>query len=210
MNKPDSIIFDMDGTLWDPMEVYVEAWNTGLRNARVDKVMTPEQIKPLMGMEGKKVLSITLPEYSEDRQMEIYNGINEQRRKLIKSELGSLFDGMTEGLKTLSPKYKLFILSNCPEGIVKLFIERAQIGDFITDYVEYGMNFKPKSFNMDLLKERHNLKTPVYVGDTDGDREQSDIAGVPFIFLSCGYGNTDKYAEKFGSFRDMVAYFDAL
>lgn len=210
MNKPDSIIFDMDGTLWDPMDVYVTAWNTGLKEAGVDKEMTPEEIKPLMGMEGKKVLALVLPEYPEERRMEIYAKINHQRGALMSSTLGKLFPGMVNGLDALSKHYKLFILSNCPLGIVEKFIKRAGIEEYITDYIEYGMNFMPKHHNMALLKEKYQLESPVYVGDTDGDREQSDIAGLPFVFLTCGYGKTDKYAVKFDSFSELTYYFEKL
>lgn len=210
MNKPDSIIFDMDGTLWNPMEVYVAAWNTGLKNSGVDKEMTPEKIKPLMGMEGKKVLDITLPEFDEDRQKEIYSEINLQRRKMMEKGLGTLFDGMTNGIAQLASSYKLFVVSNCPAGIVDILLKRAGIEQHITDVMEYGMNQQPKHHNINILKDKYALESPVYVGDTDGDREQSELAGIPFVFLTCGFGKTEKYAMAFDSFPELSDYFISL
>ena len=75
------------------------------------------------------------------------------------------------------------------------------------DYMEHGQNNKPKSFNLDLLKERNNLKYPVYIGDTDGDRRESQLAGVPFIFVSYGFGETEHYDIQFHSFEDLTNYF---
>lgn len=54
MKKPDSIIFDMDGTLWDPMDLYVSSWNAGLKEAGVQKMVTKDDIKPLMGLKVKR------------------------------------------------------------------------------------------------------------------------------------------------------------
>ncbi len=210
MNKPDSIIFDMDGTLWDPIDVYVAAWNEGLKRSGVDKQMSPDDIKPLMGMEGRKVLDLTLPEFDEQKQQEIYAEINVQRRTMIEKGLGQLFDKMPDGLAQLSQKYKLFIVSNCPKGILDVFMNRAGINSYITDIMEYGMNNQPKHHNIKILRDRHDLKAPIYVGDTDGDRKQSELAGLPFVFLTCGYGNTDIFDMSFDSFADFSNHFLAL
>ena len=40
---------------------------------------------------------------------------------------------------------------------------------------------------MDIIND-HNLKAPVYVGDTKGDYDSATKAGVPFIFADYGFG----------------------
>ncbi len=200
----------MDGTLWDPMDLYVAAWNNGLKAAGVDKSMTKEDLQPLMGMEGKKVLEITLGEFSEDKQAAVYEKINEQRKLLIEQGGGTPFEGMQEGIQQMAEKYKLFIVSNCPEGLLDLFTKRTEISAHITDVMEYGMNNMPKHHNIRILMERHGLKNPVYVGDTDGDRLQSEKAGIPFIFISCGFGSTDKFHLKFDDFKSLTSHFIGL
>ncbi len=207
MKKPDSIIFDMDGTLWDPMDLYVSSWNAGLKDAGVPKSVTKDDIKPLMGIEGKKVLAIMLPEYNEDERQEIYGFINRQRSSLIEKGQGNLFEGMQEGIRQLSSLYKLFIVSNCPAGLIQLFMKRAEITEFITDEMAYGVNSMPKHHNMKLLIDKYSLEQPVYVGDTDGDREQSEKAGIPFVYLACGFGEVEKYDLKFNDFRSFTSHF---
>lgn len=210
MKKPDSIIFDMDGTLWDPMELYTEAWNKGLKAAGIEKTLKTDELKPLMGVEGKKVLSTLLPGYTEEQHKEVYESVNIQRRELIKEKKGTIFEGMKEGLKQLSEKYKLFIVSNCPEGLILLFMERAGISSYITDEMAYGVNYMPKYHNINLLVEKYNLQQPVYVGDTDIDREQSEKAGLPFIFFSFGFGQAERYELKFDDFQSFTRYFMSL
>src|SRR5690349_18420078 len=114
--KPDSLIFDMDGTLWDALDVYVSSWNSGLREEGVARVVTAEEIGSMMGMDSSKVLNRILPGYSTEEQYRIYESINRHRAEQVETIGGRLYDGVVEGIKKLSKKYQLFIVSNCPEG----------------------------------------------------------------------------------------------
>lgn len=209
MNKPDSIIFDMDGTLWDALDIYVEAWNRGLAESGLNKNVSRNEIAAMVGWEKQQVLKTILPECDCGVQEKVYQVVNRLSPSLIKEIGGTVYEGVVEGLAQLSGKYRLFIVSNCANGIIELFMERSGIGRYITDSIAHGANLMPKHHNMRLLAARHNLEHPVYVGDTEGDSEQSAIAGIPFIFLSSGFGKTEKYALKFDSFKNFAAYFSA-
>jgi len=210
MQKPDSLIFDMDGTLWDAVDTYTESWNLAFKKLNIDRTMLREQLVERIGWDGNKVMQATLPEFDEDRRKEIYNDVNGIRRQLLPKNGGILYEGVIEGLKQLAAKYQLFILSNCGKGIIRLFIDWADIDDYITDEIAFGVNNMPKHHNIKLLMDTHQLKTPVYIGDTSGDGEQSRQAGVPFVFVSYGFGNTDDYDLKFDDFSSLTHYFMAL
>jgi phosphoglycolate phosphatase len=122
----------------------------------------------------------------------------------------ALYDGVKEGLPQLAGKYPIFILSNCAKGIIRLFIDWAGIDEHITDELAHGVNFMPKNHNIKLLMEQHGLKNPVYIGDTAGDGEESRKAGVPFVFVSYGFGETDDYDVKFDNFKSLTDYFMGL
>lgn len=207
MQNPDSIIFDMDGTLWDPTELYLQAWNQGLKESDIDKTLTAEDLKPLMGVNGKRVLEVLLPQQSEEKRQQTAEAVNHQRRELIKQGGGTLYPGVKEGIKELAKKYKLFIVSNCPKGIIELFMKRAGIENYITDQMAYGFNLMPKNHNIKLLISKHNLMKPVYVGDTDIDREESEAAGIPFVFVSYGFGDALRYDLNFSTFEDLTNHF---
>ncbi|PRY52402.1 phosphoglycolate phosphatase [Arcticibacter pallidicorallinus] len=205
--KFDSIIFDMDGTLWDPTELYLQAWNSGLKTSGVDKVLTAEDLKPMMGVNGKTVLETLLPEQNAEGRQRIADAVNARRRELITSGGGTMYPGVKEGIKKLSEKYKLFIVSNCPKGIITLFMNRAGITDYIVDEMAYGFNLKPKNHNIKLLIKKHHLQSPIYVGDTDIDRVESEQAGVPFAFVSYGFAVAEKYDLSFDNFDSLVRHF---
>lgn len=205
--KFDSIIFDMDGTLWDPTELYLQAWNSGLETSGIDKVLTAEDLKPMMGVNGQSVLETLLPDQDDDNRQRIADAVNTRRRELIASGGGTMYPGVKEGIKELSKKYKLFIVSNCPKGIITLFMNRAGITEYIVDEMAYGFNLKPKNHNIKLLIKKHNLQNPVYVGDTDIDRVESEMAGIPFVFVSYGFAVAERYDLTFASFDSLVKHF---
>ncbi|MBS1528489.1 MAG: HAD family hydrolase [Bacteroidetes bacterium] len=210
MQKPDSIIFDMDGTLWDAVDTYAGSWNIVFREMGIDKTVPRDELATMVGWEGKKVLAAIMPEFDDEERQRIYARVNEVRRDLLPKNGGVLYDGVRDGLERLAAKYKLYIVSNCAVGIIRLFIDWAGINDRIIDEIAYGVNYMPKNHNIRLLMERHKLQNPVYVGDTDGDAEQSRLAGLPFVFMSYGFGKTDNYDLKFDTFTDFTQYFIEL
>lgn len=207
LNKPDSLIFDMDGTLWDAVDTYAHSWNVMFKELGIDKHVTREQLAGMVGWEGKKVVEVMMPEFEPEKRWEIYMQVNEKRKILIPEMGGLLYDGVKDGLKLLAEKYQLFILSNCAAGVIRQFIDWAGIDEHIKDEIAYGINFMPKQHNIKLLVDKYDLKAPVYIGDTEGDGYQSRLAGIPFVFVSYGFGKTDDYDVKFDDFNALTQYF---
>lgn len=210
MQKPDSLIFDMDGTLWDAVDTYAESWNVVFREMGIDIVVKREELAKMVGMEGRKVIGLIMPDFDEEKRLAIYALVNERRCDILPQMGGILYEGVREGLQQLAGKYKVFILSNCAKGIIRVFIDWAGIDEHITDEMAHGVNFMPKNHNIKLLAEKHGLKSPVYIGDTHGDGQESRQAGVPFVFVSYGFGDTDDYDLKFDDFKSLTEYFMGL
>ncbi|PWK77316.1 phosphoglycolate phosphatase [Mucilaginibacter oryzae] len=210
MVKPDSLIFDMDGTLWDAVDTYAESWNLIFQKHDMKRNIKRDDLLHVIGLDGKRLTQVLLPEFDEKRGMEIYYEVNQVRREILPTSGGMVYKGVTEGIKQLSTRYKVFVLSNCAVGIIPLFLNWAAIADYVTDVMAYGTNQMPKNYNMHLLMDKHGLKSPVYIGDTNGDAEQTRIAGLPFIFVSYGFGNTDDYDQKFDDFESLSQYYMSL
>ena len=207
MQKPDSLIFDMDGTLWDAIDTYAAAWNESFKQLNIDRIINKEIFAGIMGWEKKKALEHMLPEYEETVRETIYENVVKTQDSLIPKIGGTLYEQVKEGIADLSTQYKIFIVSNCPKDTIKQFINWSGLAPFVTDEMAHGVNSKPKHHNIKLIIEKHNLQSTVYIGDTDSDRIQSELAGVPFAFVSYGFGKTDKYDIKFDSFHELTNYF---
>jgi phosphoglycolate phosphatase len=64
--------------------------------------------------------------------------------------------------------------------------------------------------NIRELITRHGLQRPVYVGDTDSDRKQSELVPLPFIFVDYGFGKAQKFDLRVSSFSEFVATVSVL
>ena len=83
----------------------------------------------------------------------------------------------------------------------------AEIEEWISGSISFGDTYLQKGENMRLLQQRFQLKSPVYIGDTDGDGVQARLAGWPFVFVRYGFGSTDRFDLAFDSFSELTDYF---
>ena len=74
--KIDSIIFDIDGTLWNTVQTCVVAWNKALENNDLKFRMTEELIISIMGLNHEQIKEKLFKEldksHSEDILKEAY------------------------------------------------------------------------------------------------------------------------------------------
>lgn len=202
----DSLIFDMDGTLWDNVSSYVRAWNIGFEKIGHARRVVYDDLIGLMGKEIDAMMDALVPESTEKTRNELMNAVFRAYREMEDIQ-PVIFPDVLEGLEKLSKKYKLLLLSNCEEGGLVKFMKHTGTAHLFIDYAEHGQNFMPKSHNLKLLIERNNLQSAIYIGDTDGDSRETRKAGIPFGYVTYGFGKTDGYDLKFDSFEELVEYF---
>ena len=197
----------MDGTLWDNVNNYATAWNVALEKQGYSTSVTRERLLGLMGKEAQQMLSVLTPDASDNEQNMLFDEVIIQYNKLVPTMQPIIYPYVIEGLELLKTKYKLLLLSNCEEGGLVNFMNHTKTNHLFLDYMEHGKNNMPKSFNLNLLKTRNDLKSPVYIGDTDGDRRESSLANVPFVFVTYGFGETEHFNMQFHSFKELTEYF---
>ena len=83
MQKPDSLIFDMDGTLWDAVDTYARSWNDVFGELGIDITVKPGNLAKMVGWEGKKVIGHIMPDFDEEKRLEIYALVNAKRHELL-------------------------------------------------------------------------------------------------------------------------------
>lgn len=206
-SKPDALIFDMDGTLWDAVETYTLAWNQFFAKNNISKALKKEDLDALMGLEESAFLENVLPEFSSAKRAAVYKEVIQIQYDMIDKIGGTIYEGVVEQMPALAKKYKLFIVSNCPEHTIKHFMRFAKIENLISDSLSHGQNYRSKHENISELITKNQLKNAVYIGDTDSDLRQSKLSGIPFIFMSYGFGNSEEYEKSFDSFNEFATYF---
>ena len=188
-NKFDSIIFDLDGTLWDSTANVAVAWQAAKNE--VDYVptdFTQETIKSITGMTYKAIFEKLLPYLDEEKRNEFKSICAVKEIETLESRGGELYPQLEETLQYLKAKYKLFVVSNCQSNYIETFLHFSDMGHFFAGHQCYGTKNQPKAENILDIVNDHQLTTPVYIGDTMGDYEACKKAGVPFIFAAYGFG----------------------
>ena len=186
----DSVIFDLDGTLWDASASITYAFQAAA--ASVDYIghdVTLAQVQAVTGQPYTVVYERLFPTLPADK-------LDEYRALCARHELhaaeqhgGAPYSALEPTLAYLKAQgYRLFIVSNCQVGYVEAFFKHSQLGHYFEGHQCFGTKLLPKSENIREVVAQYGLQAPVYVGDTLGDLEASQKAGVPFIFATYGFG----------------------
>ncbi|KWX72635.1 HAD family hydrolase [Paenibacillus riograndensis] len=204
----DSMIFDLDGTLWDSLDVVAEVWNRVLSEYKgsIGEV-TKEDLRGIMGLQADEAGRKMFPGLDEEAQQKILGQCYDAECVSLAEQGGRLFEQLEEVLKVLSAKYKLFIVSNCQDGYIEAFYEYHQLQKYFVDFENPGRTGLSKGENIKLVMERNNLKNPVYVGDTEKDLKAARDAGIPFVFASYGFGEVSDYDYIINSFEGLLELF---
>lgn len=191
--KFDSIIFDLDGTLWDSTETISRAWQTAIEQVpfMAGEVMTRERVRSITGMTYDAIFMKLFPTLDEEQRAEVQNLCSVAELDILHKQGGELYPNLADTLTYLGRHYKLYIVSNCQSGYIELFLDLHDMHPHFLAHQCYGTKGAPKADNIRDIVNDHNLKAPVYVGDTMGDYDSATKAGVPFIFAAYGFGKVE-------------------
>lgn len=206
-----NLIFDLDGTLWDPRTTVIKIWNEVLsKHQLIEKDLKPEDMNQYMGLLADNILKDIVPGISDQRVWEILSEIVQNENKILRIHGGILYEGVPETLKNLAKNHPLFIVSNCQDGYIESFLDFYHFNDLFTDIESYGRTKKPKAENIRLIMQRNHLspENTIYIGDTQTDYHSAKTNDLPFIFCEYGFGKLDipKYQPSISKFSDVELY----
>jgi len=188
-NKFDSIIFDLDGTLWDSTANVAVAWQAAkLQVDYIDLDFTQQVIRSITGMTYKAIFEKLLPQVEEQKRNDFKAICAVNEIEVLSEKGGELYPQLEETLQCLFTTYKLFLVSNCQNDYIETFLRFSGLGHYFAGHQCYGTKLQPKAENIKDIINDHQLRAPVYVGDTKGDFDACQKAGVPFIFAAYGFG----------------------
>lgn len=202
----DSIIFDLDGTLWNTIEGVCDVWNMILRkHPNIKRVISPSDMEKCMGYTIDVIGKKLFPDLDQSSQINLMKECCDAEQIYLGEHGGILYPKLEETLIALSEKYKLFIVSNCQDGYIQCFFKAHKLDKYFMDFECSGKTGLPKGENNKIIIQRNELKNPIYVGDTNGDAESAIVAGIPFVYANYGFGNVEKYDYVIESFEDLLA-----
>lgn len=204
LKETKSIIFDLDGTLWNPTNVIVKAWHIALKNEKnIKNPITEKDLQSVFGMQHDLIGETLLPYLDKDNRDKLMEKCYNQENDTIKVLGGDLYENLEEVLIQLSKNYKLYIVSNCQAGYVEAFYHYHKLDKYFLDFECSGNTGKSKGENIKLIIERNSIENPVYVGDTMGDFEATMENSIPFIYAKYGFGEVNLADHVIGDISEL-------
>ena len=205
--KYDSIIFDLDGTLWDTSTSCAIAWNNViLRNKINFREIFDSDIKKVAGKPHNECIRNIFTSLSENEIKTLIDETLIEVISVISKSGGKIYDGVIEGLESLSKNYKLFIVSNCQSGYIEKFLSINNLQDLFSDFECWGNSYKPKTINTKNLIAKNYLKNPIFIGDTKEDFIAAQNVSIDFIQACYGFGEEIEVCKKIINFQDLLKF----
>ena len=204
----DSIIFDVDGTLWDSTDVVADAWNHVLATeTNLTPNLTGSCLKGLFGRLLPEIAAVIFPDLPKEQQMALIDRCCQEEHRALLRTPAPLYPDLVETLAALSKKYPLFLVSNCQAGYIEVFLEATGLSSYFTGHLCPGDTGLAKAENIQAIVKQYHLSHPVYVGDTDGDHKACQKAGVPFVHAAYGFGTTEQPDYVIDTPEDLLTLF---
>lgn len=204
--KFESIIFDVDGTLWDSRALLAEAYNEQLRSEGLPAEVTAEILRPLFGKTMTALADGVFPNVPAPERYALMDRcilkMDEHLEKYASPAIG--YPDLRRVMEQLRKTHRLFIVSNGQKGYPQMAAKKLGLADLMDGYLSFGDTGKSKGQTLLQLMAAHNIQSAVYVGDTQGDLEACREAGIPFIWTTYGFGMPEAYWEKVDSFAGLL------
>ncbi len=187
MNK--AFIFDWSGTLSDNFSCFCKVCNNIFIELGVQPI-SENEIRQNFTLPYMKFWNKYLPDLSKEKQDELYE------KYIHLAGEPDLHKNVSEIINYLNKKeFKIFILSSDPLSKLVPEVARSGFAELVSETI--GATHEKKDVIISLL-DNHQLdkSNTFYVGDTSGDVEAGQYAGVKTIGISWGFQHRDILARS--------------
>ena len=202
----ESLIFDIDGTLWDSRALVAEGYNIQLEREGLQHLFVNADIlKPLFGRTMTEIADVLLSSIDAGERYDLMERcMATENEYLFQNPCKIGYPGVLETIAKLSETYRLFIVSNSQKGYPELCMEKLGLAPYIEGHMCFGDTGTSKGQTILTLMKKHGIRSAVYIGDTQGDSDACKEANLPFIFCTYGLGQTNDYDAKIDSIAELL------
>lgn len=193
MNKYNSIIFDLDGTLFQTDKLILPAFEKTFKQLveegyDIDYIPTKDDLLSVVGLTLDDIWQNLLPNLPAEAHLKANQYLLNNELGSIKEGYGALYPNVVEVLLELKNKgYRLFIASNGLEGYVKGIASAFRIDHLFEAMYSAGeFNTPTKNELVRILLADYNIPSAIMVGDRSSDVE-AGIANDLYV-IGCNFG----------------------
>jgi phosphoglycolate phosphatase len=204
IERPEAMIFDMDGTLFKTETLILPAYHQmfdQLRKEGLYEGETPpeERILGGLGMLLAHIWQKVMPGSSEATMRRADELLLHYQMEGLKEGTGELYPGVKETLEQLRDQgIRLFVASNGLEDYVKEVARYMGIAPYFQGLYSAGEYQTASKVDLvGILLEQHNVSSAWMVGDRSSDVEAGVKNGLTVI--GCDYAGFGKADELEGS-----------
>ena len=156
----DGIIFDVDGTLWDSVEVVAESWNLAIKeNSDLEPNLNREILQGLFGKTMDEIAAGVFPDLAPDSRRKLMDICFDYENRYLETHPGVYYEGVMDTLKELALEYPLFIVSNCQCGYIEVMMKGAGMEPYIKAFLCFGQTQTSK--DQTILKLMENIQAGI-------------------------------------------------
>ena len=202
----ESLIFDIDGTLWDSRALVAEGYNLQLRDEGMEEFCVDAQrLRPLFGKVMTAIADELFPHLPpRERYALMERCMERENRYLEENECRIGYEGIPETLEALAKRHRLFIVSNSQQGYPELCIGKLGLERLISGHLCFGDTGTSKGKTIRTLMERFGIDSAIYIGDTQGDYEATLEAGIPFLWADYGFDTPAGFDLRIHEPADLI------
>jgi phosphoglycolate phosphatase len=205
----DAVMFDIDGTLWDASAASAEGWSQALERLGLPGSVNAEQIAAVAGSPYETCVDTLLPGLRA-RCPRLIDVLSACERASVERSGGAFYSGALETVAQLSLGFDVFLISNCQDWYLDLFLGFSRLGPLLAGVDCYGRSGLTKSEMLARMKRSHSCRAPVYVGDTAGDEAAAALAGITHIHAAWGFGQPKGRPLTVSSFAELVSSLERM
>lgn len=188
--KYDTIIFDLDGTLLNTLDDLKESLNVALTTYGYE-TRSLEEVRRFVGNGVRKLVERSLPVNSTEEEIDQCLTTFKEHYELNMQNNTRPYDGIMELLLDLNRyNFKMAIVSNKYDAAVKE-LAKEYFGNLFPVAIGESATVKrkpaPDSVFAAIKELGADIKSTVYVGDSETDVQTAKNAGLPCIGVTWGF-----------------------
>ena len=168
----DSIIFDVDGTLWDSTESVAQSWTAYLQEKEhMDITLTSARLMTLFGQTLSDIARQIFPDCSEAEQLRLIDGCCQAEHEALLKKCAPLYEDLEKMLQIMYKKCPLYIVSNSQSGYIEVFLQTSGLEKYFKGHLCNGDTGLDKGSNI----TRHARKQMFLLSllNTDSEKFQN-------------------------------------